>query len=117
MTTKKIWDYWEDVSVRYLKSIWYEILDRNFKFSVFGEVDIIAKDWDEFVFVEVKYRRNNSWYGAEDAVTFSKKWKLLKTIQYYCKINNIYEDDIRFDVITINWERKTLRHYKRESLE
>ena len=47
----------EGIAANYLKSINYEILDRNFNCKQ-GEIDIIAKDKEEYVFVEVKTRTN-----------------------------------------------------------
>jgi len=53
---KKIWDQAELLSIDYLKRNWYQIIDTNFKFSTFWEIDIIAKLENIYVFVEVKFR-------------------------------------------------------------
>jgi len=101
MSTKKIWDIWEVVAIKYLQSKWYLIETTNFKFGRFWEVDIIAKIDGITVFIEVKYRVWEKFGLPEEAIT---KWKLRKfrrTIDYYCASNNIDFENIRFDVIAI----------------
>lgn len=117
MSTKKIWDNWEEYAIKYLEKNWYEIIWTNFKFSIIWEIDIIAKFENEIIFVEVKYRNWNRNWTAEESITFSKRQKILKTIQYYCLINSISEEDIRFDIIAINNFEKKIYHYKRQSLQ
>lgn len=117
MDTKKVWDAWENIALRYIKSKGYFLLERNFKFSIFWEIDLVAKDWSEVVFIEVKYRRGDKQGLPEESITKAKKIKILKTIQYYCKVNNIHEEDIRFDIISINKKEWKLIHYKRQWLE
>jgi len=117
MTTKDIWDEWERIALDYLKRHWYTFVAKNFRFSIFWEVDIICEKNDETVFVEVKYRYNDKFWAPEDYITSSKKWKLLKTIQYYISKNNISDESIRFDIICINKKLWKLIHYKRQSLE
>jgi putative endonuclease len=103
----------EDRGLRYLKSLGYKILTRNFR-SNFGEIDIIAKDKHTLVFIEVKTRSNNSFGHPHESVT---KWKLshlIKTCQYYCLLNKCEESPQRIDVLSL--EDDNIVHFKNVTL-
>ena len=95
----------EQIAERYLKEAGYRILDRNYRWRG-GEVDLIAKDGDEFVFVEVK---NWSTFGFEEmerAIDAKKRQKIIQTSQIYLSNHQIQEDvTVRFDVIYLNGSR------------
>lgn len=116
---KKIWDQAELLSIDYLKRNSYQIIDTNFKFSTFWEIDIIAKLENIYVFVEVKFRSNDKFWEGIESITKIKLQKLLKTIYYFCNKNKIDLENIRFDVISITkWTKSyKLVHYKNQSLE
>lgn len=118
-TSKKSWDNGEVIAIKYLKNKDYIIIDSNFKFSQIWEIDLIAKKENIYVFVEVKYRKNSNYWTWEESISKNKKRKLLKTIHYYCMINNIDLENIRFDIISILKEEKSykLMHYRNQSLE
>jgi len=101
MSTKKTWDIWEVIAIKYLQSKWYIIETTNFKFWRFWEVDIITKkDWIT-IFFEVKYRVWEKFGTPEEAITKPKLRKFRRTIDFYCRKNNLNYELIRFDVITI----------------
>lgn len=89
----------EDIAVRYLQSQGLEILCTNYK-TPFSEVDIIAKDGDCTVFVEVKARQSSSFGEPFEAVTASKQDKIKKSALYYQKSQGS-ELKLRFDIISI----------------
>jgi len=107
-STKKIWDMWEVVAIKYLQSKNYEIKTTNFKFGRFWEVDIIAEKKGITVFFEVKYRVWEKFWSPEESITKGKLRKFRKTIEYYCVKNNIDFWKIRFDVIAII--KKSISH-------
>lgn len=114
ISTKQKGDIWELVAIKYLQNKWYKILDTNFKFWRFWEVDIICEiDWIT-CFVEVKYRSNTKFWFPEESITKQKLFKFRKTIEYYVVKNNLDFEKIRFDVIAIlKWEKSyKLKHYK-----
>ncbi len=90
----------EHEAADYLKSIKYKILELNFKLLPIGEIDIIAKDKDTYVFVEVKYRKNNLYGTPAEFVTKTKQDKVIRTDLCYLKKNRI-KSDFRFDVVSI----------------
>lgn len=115
---KKSWDKAEILAIEYLKKNSYKILETNFKFSIFWEIDLICEYWDLIVFVEVKYRSNDKFWTWEESITKHKLFKLQKTIEYWCVWHNIDFEKIRFDVISITKNLKNYRliHYKNQKL-
>ncbi len=90
----------EALATRFLQEKGYEIIRRNFMCRQ-GEIDIIAKDKNEFVFVEVKTRQNLKYGSPSEAVNEKKRNHIWKAAQYYIYINNLDNEFIRFDVIEI----------------
>lgn len=111
----------ENAAQNYIKKIGYRIIETNFSNKSgrrLGEIDIIAKDGEEIVFIEVK-TRNTSAIGSslpEENITASKLYKLNKAASFYISQNKLFETTYRFDAITImaNCENSTakLRHLK-----
>ncbi len=89
----------EDIAANYLKKKGYKILHRNYK-TPLGEADIIVKDKDTIVFVEVKARSSGAFGQPFEAVDYRKQEKLKKIALYYLKHNRI-ESPVRFDVVSI----------------
>ena len=91
----------ENVACRFLELQGYEIIERNFAAKT-GEIDIIAKDGDFFVFVEVKYRRDASFGYPSEAVDRKKQQKIRKTAAWYLKVHHPSDfAPARFDVVEI----------------
>lgn len=102
-TTSKTGKLAEDFAVNFLSQKGYKILTRNFR-SRFGEIDIIAKDGDTLVFVEVKARWNRNFGLPEESVTASKIQKIIKTSQYYSLSHPNLPKKQRIDVLAIEIE-------------
>jgi putative endonuclease len=94
----------ESIAVRYLKKKGYKILEKNYRTKL-GEIDIIAKDKDTIVFVEVKSRRSWQFGNPKGAVTLAKQRKISKVALYYLKTNDRSNAKARFDVVTITATR------------
>lgn len=95
----------EKIAKEYLEQKGYTILERNFSCNQ-GEIDIIALDNQEIVFIEVKTRTNMNYGLASEAVNRQKKKHLIKTIKYYIHIRNLEDEFIRIDVIEIYLKNK-----------
>ncbi|MBN1448555.1 MAG: YraN family protein [Bacteroidetes bacterium] len=81
------------------------ILERNFHYGKAGEIDIIARDGEYTVFVEVK-TRSNGWYGAaEYSITPSKQRQILRIARGWMYIQGLGELLCRFDVMTVEFVR------------
>ena len=90
----------EDIAVNYLKQKGYKILDRNFECRQ-GELDIIAIDKNEMVFIEVKTRTSNRYGTPSESVNKIKQKHMLQTIKYYLYTRNLNDEFVRIDVIEV----------------
>lgn len=90
----------EKLASKYLQEIGYKIIDRNFICKQ-GEIDIIAQDKNEKVFIEVKTRTNLNYGYPIEAVTQVKQKHIEKATQYYLYKNFIKNEYVRIDVIEV----------------
>lgn len=98
MNNKKLGDFGEKIARLYLEKNKYKIVEMNFRGKQ-GEIDIIAKDQKELVFIEVKTRTSIKYGSPVDAVTYIKQKRIYKTAEYYIYKNNIKNtrDKIRYN--------------------
>ena len=89
----------EDLAAAYLAKKGYEILERDWK-SGHHDLDIIARDEDTLVIIEVKTRRNRLFGDPEEAIDYKKRMSLQSAINHYVKSHRTGRD-IRFDIISI----------------
>ncbi|MBS3741028.1 MAG: YraN family protein [Candidatus Cloacimonetes bacterium] len=97
----KLAKFGEDIAAKYLKHNGYKILERNYH-SVYGEIDIICQKDAQLIFVEVKTRRSNKYGSPLEAITESKKQKIIKASYEYIADRDL-ELPMRYDVITIKY--------------
>ena len=90
----------EKKAVTYLKKQKFKILCRNYKTKL-GEIDIIAKDNDYVVFIEVKTRSSITYGAPSEAVNKAKQHKYILVANQYLMQNKLTESPCRFDVIEI----------------
>lgn len=92
---------YEQKAAAYLKTKGYQILAMNYRCR-FGEIDIVARDGEYLVFVEVKYRFSIRMGEPEEAVTFRKK-RTISAVGLYYKMEHHLDEmtQTRFDVVTI----------------
>jgi putative endonuclease len=98
---KSLGDRGENLALKKLKSSGYRILGRNFK-SKFGEIDIIAKEGDVLVFIEVKTRWSQKFGRPEEAITPWKIQKIIKAGQYYKLLHPETPEAMRLDVVAVD---------------
>lgn len=104
----------EEASARYLELMGYEILERNWECPA-GEADIIALDFDEIVFVEVKTRTSFDKGFPSQAVGKKKRDRYERIAAWYLHENDYVDTPVRFDVmalLVLSGDRAFLRHYK-----
>lgn len=103
----------ENIATKYLEQIGYEILQRNFECKQ-GEIDIIAKDKEEIVFVEVKTRANMLYGKPKEAVDTIKQKHIYKSAEFYIYIKHLENLPVRIDVIEVykKKEKYILNHIK-----
>ncbi|MCG8605985.1 YraN family protein [bacterium] len=98
--TKTIGAAGEAAAIRHLQQKNYEILDRNYRWAR-GEIDIVAKQADTLVFVEVKTARGANFGSPETWVDERKQQQLGLVASHYLQEKEIEDTDCRFDVIAI----------------
>ncbi|MFA6866318.1 MAG: YraN family protein [Clostridia bacterium] len=91
----------EQMAVEYLVKKGYEIIDRNINYPNVGELDIIAKDGQTLVFVEVRTRADNSFGHPLETFTKVKQQKVVKASRRYILENKPNCDAYRFDAVAI----------------
>lgn len=99
-------DKWEIIAIKYLIEIWYKIITTNYKVQGW-EIDIVSEyNWNT-IFLEVKFRKNNSYWSPEEGFTKNKRKNILRAIKYYMLKKFINEENVRFEFIWItdnNWK-------------
>jgi putative endonuclease len=89
----------EDQAAEFLSHNGYQIIERDWK-SGRRDIDIIATDGNEVIFVEVKTRRNRLFGEPEEAVDYHKLQSLRLAINHYIKYRCI-NCDVRLDIISV----------------
>ena len=90
----------EDLAVAQLRALKYKIIERNFKCAL-GEIDIIAREKDTLVFVEVKTRRTRDFGGPAAAVNARKQRQLSRVALTYLNMKKLAQTPARFDVVAV----------------
>lgn len=108
---KKTGEEGEQAAVNHLKSLGWQILERNTHIG-HDEIDIIAKDGDTLVFVEVKTRATDSYGVPEDFITSQKEACMVRAAESYI-FEKEWDGDSRFDVIAVHYagRKPEIRHF------
>ncbi|MCH8049350.1 YraN family protein [Patescibacteria group bacterium] len=95
----------EDLAAAFLKKKGLKILAQQYKTNI-GEIDLVAKDGDEIVFVEVKARRSSHFGYPEESVTKSKLKKIVLVAEQYLREKKFERAPFRIDVIAIELDQE-----------
>lgn len=90
----------ERLAAQYLKEQGYQILEHNYRLRT-GEIDLIAKEGERIVFVEVKTRRTLKFGVPQAAVTLAKQKQISKIALSYLQTHDMLDMPCRFDVVAI----------------
>lgn len=90
----------EDLAVAHLRKQGYKLIERNYR-RRFGEIDIIARDGEVLVFIEVKTRQTLSHGSPSEAVAWRKQTQISKGALDYLQRNNLFDQPARFDVVAV----------------
>lgn len=114
-TVKQKRGHWaEEKAANYLRNFGLEILTRNFRCKL-GEIDIIAKDGEQLVFAEVRYRAPSHFGSAAESVTSRKQQRTIRAAQRFLQQTQQWNRVCRFDVVamdgcnSINWLKDAYR--------
>ena len=102
----------EEAAARWLARAGLAVVERNVRFRE-GEIDLVCRDGDVVVFVEVKSRRPHWGEGPGEAVSWDKRRRLVRLAQHYLQARRLDHTRCRFDVVAVTLERDgthTIRH-------
>jgi putative endonuclease len=99
----------EDLALAYLTKLGLKLIEKNFH-SRFGEIDLILQDSETLVFVEVRFRKNQTRGTGIDSINFNKQKKIIQTAKLYLLSKGLYEQaPCRFDVVGVFYQENQLR--------
>lgn len=90
----------ESLSKIFLEKKGYKILAQNFR-TRYGEIDLIAEENGDLVFIEVKLRQSHDYGKPYESVNRKKQQHIVKSALQYVKSKNLFCKNLRFDVISI----------------
>lgn len=101
-TTRDRGQWAERVARDYLASRGLEPLCENYRFKG-GEIDLIMRDGDTIVFIEVRYRKHSGFGSGAESVTQQKQRRVIATAQHYLQHTaKLVDRPCRFDVVAIS---------------
>ncbi len=109
MNKRNIGNQAEEMALNYLQSKGLMVIDRNFQTKM-GEIDLIMKDQNELVFVEVRMRADASFGDGAATVDARKQRKICLTALAYLQRHKLNEHFCRFDVISIQHKNTQTNH-------
>ncbi len=110
-TRKKLGDRGEKIAAKFLRKQGYRIIEKNYH-SRLGEIDIVAKENESIVFVEVKTRCSTDFGLPEEALSYDKRRRLSKLALGYLAHRRIKDTNCRFDVVSILMDTNKVRKVK-----
>jgi len=97
----------ESLAVDYIIKMGFKILKQNWRYSRFGEIDIIAQDDNTLVFIEVKARTSCNYGHPLESVNEKKLNKIKKLAEIYLSMNeSTAYTNFRIDIIGILLKEK-----------
>ncbi len=95
----------EALAEEYLRRKGFQILKRNYRYG-HKEIDLIAKEGNTIVFVEVKAGRSKEFGEPHQRVNLRKQKNLIEAAYDFIQKENVTGCDFRFDVLSISFERE-----------
>lgn len=108
MITQQIGRVAEEKALDYLSNLGFKLVVKNYRCPL-GEVDLIMRDKEYLVFIEVRARGNMSYGGGVASITYAKRQKIIKTTSHFIIKNKLQnKHPLRFDVISIDGQCGTI---------
>lgn len=102
---KSLGNFGESAAIKFLKDKGCEIIARNYRCR-YGEIDIVAKDDYQLVFVEVRTKKGRAFGIPEESIALRKQSKMVSAAQTYIQEKGLEASDWRIDVIAIEVDSK-----------
>lgn len=97
---RRLGQWGEKVAALHLEAQGLAILERNWRCRD-GEIDLVARDGETVVFIEVKTRRGRDFGAPEEALTYHKAAKLMQLGQQYMADRELDDVDWRIDLVAV----------------
>lgn len=101
----------EDAAAKFLARAGLRVVERNVRFAL-GEIDLVCRDRDVWVFVEVKCRQARWGDAPAAAVSWHKQRRLIRLAQHYLKWRRLTDARCRFDVVAVTIADDGGRHVR-----
>lgn len=102
----------EDKALNYLTQQGLKLVARNFN-SYVGEIDLIMRDNDYLVFIEVRKRSSTRFGSGIESITYTKRQKIIKTSDYYMIKNKLQDKfPLRFDMLSLDGKSEAITWIK-----
>jgi len=98
----------EKIAASHLVSCGYSIIEVNYRYGKYGEIDIIARENGYLCFVEVKSRSSYLFGSPAEAVNRKKQDTIKKIAYIYIKQHKLHNESIRFDIVELIFDKKDL---------
>lgn len=95
----------ERLALEHLQAQGLQLLHSNFRCKL-GELDLVMREGQTLVIVEVRYRQSEQFGGALASVTRQKQARIIAATQHYVIIHQLSQSAIRFDVVAIAGDRR-----------
>ena len=111
MNRREVGERGEVLAGRFLEAKGYRLLERNYR-SRLGEIDLVCRDGQATVFVEVKTRTSDRFGHPAEAVIPRKQAKLRRLAQEYLVSHKLEDSEVRFDVLSVRLDAEppTIEH-------
>lgn len=90
----------EEAAERHLQGLGYRVLARNLR-TTHGELDLVCRQGDTLVFVEVKTRKAGSRAAPHEALTLAKRGRLVRAAAEYLSGQDLWGSPCRFDLVEV----------------
>ncbi len=100
----------EQYAVDYLLARGLKLVERNYRCKA-GEVDLIMREQDTLVFVEVRFRKSNQYGSPLATITAAKQNRIRRTAQLYIKSRALGSPAMRFDAIGLSPSARAASDY------
>ena len=98
--TVKVGEATEAAALNFLREKGLTLIAKNYR-SQFGEIDLIMKDVNILIFIEVRYRKNDQYGGSIMSITAQKQKKIINTALHFIQDHQT-DTASRFDVIAMS---------------
>jgi putative endonuclease len=93
----------ERIALEYLLGLGYRLVRKNFRYGKVGEIDLVMRDREVYVFVEVKGRRTHQYGMPEEAVTPGKRQQVRRVAKGFVYVMDLTDYEARFDVVAVDY--------------